>query len=273
MAPATIGGVPVRSHGLLRFARHNMHSRQLGFAPAWCLTPVRKRALSSTRLQVFISAETLHTYQLTRFGPNFGHLEHFFADDNSLNWARSEAGYRERDILRRYEHQPVASGSSHLSTPSNCQHFASSGENNRDSYYPTELDILDVEDLLPRDSREYGERGMEEAELRHDIEISPGYYLPLRGAKETQWALAHGRAVIVDCLLCSAALKCIDDCQVVICPDCRIVTPNTATLTARRTILEQTRRDYTAMPQSSTNGSENDSLSKFGVGLGVRVYR
>jgi hypothetical protein len=175
-------------------------------------------------------------------------------------------------MLRRYEHQADTSATSYLSAPSQGQHFANRDESNRNSYYPTELDILDVEDLLPSDSREYGVRGMEEAEVRHSIEISPGYYLPLRGAKETQWALAHGRAVIVDCLLCGAALKCIDDCQVVICPDCRIVTPNTATLSTRSTSTEQSRRDYTIMTQSSTSGSGSGSLPKFGVGLGVRVY-
>jgi len=58
-----------------------------------------------------------------------------------------------------------------------------------------------------------------------EIEIAPGEFRQLRGAEETMWALQQGRYQVVDCMNCSSCLQCIDDCELVICPDCRMVSP------------------------------------------------
>jgi len=65
------------------------------------------------------------------------------------------------------------------------------------------------------------------------VEISPGVSLPLRGAEETELAIAAGFYVQCECLACSstnnnnsANLHCILDCSYFLCPDCRSVAPN-----------------------------------------------
>lgn len=58
-----------------------------------------------------------------------------------------------------------------------------------------------------------------------EIEIAPGEFRQLRGAEETMWALQQGRYQVVDCMNCSSCLQCIDNCELVICPDCRMVSP------------------------------------------------
>jgi hypothetical protein len=58
------------------------------------------------------------------------------------------------------------------------------------------------------------------------VEIAPGHFLPLRGAQETMQAIERGTCVTVPCLVCHANLQCIDDCEAVLCPVCRVVSPN-----------------------------------------------
>lgn len=58
------------------------------------------------------------------------------------------------------------------------------------------------------------------------IEIAPGHFLTLRGAEETLRAIEQGMWVTVPCLVCNARLQCIADCEMVLCPDCRVVSPN-----------------------------------------------
>ena len=58
-----------------------------------------------------------------------------------------------------------------------------------------------------------------------EIEVSPGIFLPLRGSQETMAAVNSGRAIPVNCMACQASLRCVPDCQLVLCPDCRILSP------------------------------------------------
>ncbi|CAB9502076.1 expressed unknown protein [Seminavis robusta] len=57
------------------------------------------------------------------------------------------------------------------------------------------------------------------------VEIQPGFSLPLRGSKETLQAVHDGRVLNTCCLSCCAALLVKDDCDFVICPGCRVVSP------------------------------------------------
>jgi hypothetical protein len=58
-----------------------------------------------------------------------------------------------------------------------------------------------------------------------EVEVEPGVYLPLRGSEETMLAVNMGYALVTSCLCCSVKLKCVPDCDLVICPDCRVVSP------------------------------------------------
>jgi hypothetical protein len=60
---------------------------------------------------------------------------------------------------------------------------------------------------------------------RLQVQISPGEYMPLRGAQETWEAINNGSSRIVDCVGCQSVLQCVSDCQLVICPDCKLVSP------------------------------------------------
>jgi hypothetical protein len=62
---------------------------------------------------------------------------------------------------------------------------------------------------------------------RLQVQISPGEYMPLRGAQETLEAIHNGSSRIVDCVGCQSVLQCVHDCQLVICPDCKLVSPVT----------------------------------------------
>eukprot|EP00542_Grammatophora_oceanica_P014446 CAMPEP_0194045964 /NCGR_PEP_ID=MMETSP0009_2-20130614/19080_1 /TAXON_ID=210454 /ORGANISM="Grammatophora oceanica, Strain CCMP 410" /LENGTH=415 /DNA_ID=CAMNT_0038691033 /DNA_START=102 /DNA_END=1349 /DNA_ORIENTATION=+ len=58
-----------------------------------------------------------------------------------------------------------------------------------------------------------------------EIEVSPGYFLPLRGSQETMQALEVGCAVSIVCFCCQVKLKTVPDADYVICPDCRVLSP------------------------------------------------
>jgi hypothetical protein len=60
---------------------------------------------------------------------------------------------------------------------------------------------------------------------RLQVEVSPGEFMSLRGAAETAEAIESGLSKTVFSWCCGVALRCVPDCQFVICPDCRIMSP------------------------------------------------
>jgi hypothetical protein len=90
-----------------------------------------------------------------------------------------------------------------------------------------------------------------------EIEIAPGQYLSLRGSAETMRAIAMGKSVIATCWNCQVQLECIEDCTLVLCPDCRVVSPN------EKSITTTTTTDSSELSSSST--------TKRGVGLGLKI--
>jgi hypothetical protein len=58
-----------------------------------------------------------------------------------------------------------------------------------------------------------------------DVEVAPGKYMLLRGSAETVEAVESGKASVVSCFACEAALWCVPDADLVLCPDCRILSP------------------------------------------------
>lgn len=103
-----------------------------------------------------------------------------------------------------------------------------------------------------------GKKPQQQIQQETDVEITPGQYLPLRGSAETMKAISRGFYVTIPCLACSADLQCIADCQVVLCPDCRVVSANTEEL------------DESAVPPPPTASSDY-GMYKRGVGLGLKV--
>jgi hypothetical protein len=60
-----------------------------------------------------------------------------------------------------------------------------------------------------------------------DIEVAPGVYKTLRRSDETVAALERGIHAVVTCFACNVALGTVPDCELVICPDCRVLSPMT----------------------------------------------
>lgn len=96
------------------------------------------------------------------------------------------------------------------------------------------------------------------------IEIAPGVSLPLRGAEETQHAIAAEFYVQCECWACpktsqpsSSSLHCILDCDYFLCPDCRSVAPNPLKVEGGEDVTCQTTNTM-----SSSGG---------GLGLGFRL--
>jgi hypothetical protein len=84
--------------------------------------------------------------------------------------------------------------------------------------------------LAPRDSPPFKPKRLSsEIKIRDyvpfQIEITPGQYKTLRSGEETLNAIDGGRAVHLKCQACSAGLLTVSDCEFVICPDCRCVSP------------------------------------------------
>ncbi|CAB9526766.1 expressed unknown protein (Partial), partial [Seminavis robusta] len=57
------------------------------------------------------------------------------------------------------------------------------------------------------------------------IEVSPGVSMPFRGSEETWEAIALNRIVRTECLGCSIQLYCVEDAELVVCPDCQTMSP------------------------------------------------
>jgi hypothetical protein len=58
-----------------------------------------------------------------------------------------------------------------------------------------------------------------------EIEVSPGYYLRIRGAAETHLAIQQGRVRPTVCSCCTSQLYCTMVAEYVICPTCREISP------------------------------------------------
>jgi hypothetical protein len=79
------------------------------------------------------------------------------------------------------------------------------------------------------------------------IDVGPGVKMPLRGSDETWEAIEYGRVTITTCISCQIDLNCLEDAQLVICPDCTMMSP-----------VDQ------------TPGPGKVSYERYGVGVGVK---
>lgn len=58
---------------------------------------------------------------------------------------------------------------------------------------------------------------------RPEIEVIPGYSVPLHGSEETWHAFCQGSVVHIRCMACETFLYCIDSAHMVLCPSCRMM--------------------------------------------------
>eukprot|EP00977_Amphora_coffeiformis_P005215 scaffold1117_cov167-Amphora_coffeaeformis.AAC.9 len=61
--------------------------------------------------------------------------------------------------------------------------------------------------------------------LEGKIEVADGVLMRLRGSQETQTAWDCGECIETMCFICEIQLACVRDCDCVICPQCRLVSP------------------------------------------------
>jgi len=57
------------------------------------------------------------------------------------------------------------------------------------------------------------------------IEVSPGVSMPFRGSEETWEAIALNKITQTECLGCTILLYCVQDAELVVCPDCQTMSP------------------------------------------------
>jgi hypothetical protein len=69
------------------------------------------------------------------------------------------------------------------------------------------------------------EEQLGEDDGNYEMELSPGYYVPFRGAKEVWKAVAVNNTLACTCFECGIELVSVPDCEHVVCPDCRMVNP------------------------------------------------
>jgi hypothetical protein len=65
----------------------------------------------------------------------------------------------------------------------------------------------------------HSRNGMEPLKL----EISPGVFATVRGADETERAVASNHLIHLQCMACTVNISCIADAQYVLCPVCKVV--------------------------------------------------
>jgi hypothetical protein len=62
------------------------------------------------------------------------------------------------------------------------------------------------------------------------IEIAPGLNATVRGADETQHAVATNYLLHLDCIVCTTKISCIADAKFVLCPVCKVISPSNTTI-------------------------------------------
>lgn len=118
------------------------------------------------------------------------------------------------------------------------------------------------------------------------VEVTPGHFMPLRGSEETMRAIESGRAHVVECMACGAVLTCVPDCELVICPDCRVLSPvlsqppdvsfahsdpNHNSVPAIPTYWWDEDRPVGLVSHTSPTRRVSLPLQRRGVGLGLRI--
>ena len=129
-----------------------------------------------------------------------------------------QTGYSDDNRYDFHEHQY----DSHA-TDNRCLNSAPSGSGNHSSSYNTNISPV----LM--------------------IQVQPGIKKPLRGSDETWKAIEDGRVTITCCVSCQIDLNCVEDAELVVCPDCTMISP---------------------VDQTTDAGSNRNH--RYGVGVGIK---
>jgi hypothetical protein len=125
------------------------------------------------------------------------------------------------------------------------------GTSSTDMMQRLEKSISNLPDIIDR-GKEVEREVVEEPKFdedRTELEISPGEFMILRGSAETWHALERGFIQTLDCWGCQCSLDCVRDAQLVICPECRTLSP---------------------VPSLKSDGSDKNPVG--GVSLGVKSF-
>jgi hypothetical protein len=93
------------------------------------------------------------------------------------------------------------------------------------SYYDNQHNEDAMSTNTYRSSSYYDNQRQHDQPQQNVVEVSPGLFLTLRTSQETIQAYTTGTAVKIKCLLCPLQLYCVPDCEMVLCPDCRVLVP------------------------------------------------
>jgi hypothetical protein len=107
-------------------------------------------------------------------------------------------------------------------------------------------DTRNIRNIRPSEIDRSSQQQRQHAETsRIEIEVTPGVFLPMIGAAETELALQQGRVRPTVCICCQSQLYCIMIAEYVICPHCESFGP--------------------------VGFQHNESLTVGGVGLGLTM--
>ena len=87
-----------------------------------------------------------------------------------------------------------------------------------------ERDDVEIPDFDETESSDVHSFASDEEEYEK-IEVADGVFMRLRGSQETQECWNRGECIQTTCFVCDIQLACVRDCDCVICPQCRLVSP------------------------------------------------
>jgi hypothetical protein len=145
----------------------------------------------------------------------------------------------------------------HSSAPRSPPQRNSTSSNSTSSSYEQQVNQYDGDDRHHyRQQQE--EQQQQQQQQQQDvimIDIAPGVKLPLRGRDETWSAIEEGNVTVTMCVCCNMDLNCIFDAQLVICPDCFMLSP-----------VDQTELQGAADDSTTTT----PPMHRHGVGVGIK---
>jgi hypothetical protein len=103
------------------------------------------------------------------------------------------------------------------------------------------------------------------------IEVSPGFFLPLKGQKETERAVGRGQVKLTQCMCCEQHMYCITSVDYVICPHCDSILPVDFGGSCSNHSSNRIVNDYVVSSNSSTSGSSTCNSVNFHVDQTVGV--
>ena len=140
-------------------------------------------------------------------------LDLFFSDDSSF-------GEIDRREAFQKSKQTASNRSSTRKLPPGVMELSS-----KSFRYVSKRHLM-IDDIPEFDDTESSDLSYPEDDLAYEqIQVADGVFMRLRGSQETQEAWDKGQCIQTLCFVCDVKLACVPDCDCVICPLCRLVSP------------------------------------------------